>query len=400
MREPRSRRETRSAVLRYLWCSGGSFRPILADHLGLTDASISRIVSELKSEGLVEEAKRTAPYQGGPSSFLTLSNALHVGTMEFSGGRVHIGVGSLTGEIRFSEWLDLPDGAGPEGVKTTYRRALHQLADHLRRAGIGLRQLAVSIPGYHETLHANPIIALNPAELLAEIQGALPAVALLAANSIVTRAVAHRLKLGVDLPGGPYFYTFAGHGVAAALVDDFATSGDVAVCEIGHMVLDPRGPRCRCGHSGCLEAYVSTTAVAPAIGLREHDLLAMGGWQASRLKLSARARADLAARLVRLGHAIGNALNLTPIRRVVVAGWPAELGDDMHAGVLGGIEASLFGGAAAVNLTFTKAELGREPAAGLALATYAYLQRGAMRPTEAARDMAAHHLIERQGGGQ
>ncbi|MEZ2410134.1 putative NBD/HSP70 family sugar kinase [Bosea sp. OAE752] len=395
MREPRSRRETRSAVLRYLWCSGGSFRPALADHVGLTDASISRIVAELKSERLIDESKRTAPYQGGPSSFLTLSNDLYVGTIEFSGSRVHIGVGSLTGEIRFSEWLDLPDGAEPETVRSTYRRALHQLTDHLHRAGIRLCQLAVSIPGYHEDLRANPIIALDPAELLREIQAALPSVPLLAANSIVTRAVAHRLKLGVDLAGGPYFYTFVGHGVAAALVDDFASSGEVAACEIGHMVLDPRGPRCRCGHSGCLEAYVSTAAVAPAIGLREQDLLAMDEWQAGRLKLSARAQADLAARLARLGHAIGNALNLTPIRRVVVAGWPAELGEKMHASVLGGIEASLFGGAAAVNLTFANAELGREPAAGLALATHAYLQRGAMRPAEAAENRAAHNFIKR-----
>lgn len=395
MRGPRSRRETRSAVLRYLWCSGGSFRPELADKIGLTDASISRIVAELKSEGLVDETRRTAPYQGGPSSFLTLSKDRHVGAIEFSSGRVHIGVGSLTGEIRFSEWLELPDGADPQTVGSTYRRALQQLTGHLRRAGLQLCQIAVSIPGYHEDLQANPIIALDPGAILADIQAALPGVALLAANSIVTRAVAHRLKLGVSLAGGPYVYTFVGHGVAAALVDDFAASGDVAPCEIGHMVLDPRGPRCRCGHSGCLEAYVSTAAVAPVIGIREQDLLAMGEWRAGRLKLPARARGELSARLTRLGLAIGNALNLTPIRRVVVAGWPAELGDQADAAIRGGIDASLFGGASAVELCFSNAELGREPAAGLALATYAYLQRGAMRTEEAATDIATDNQAER-----
>lgn len=394
MRGPRSRRETRSALLRYLWCSGGSFRPALADNIGLTDASISRIVADLKAERLVDESRRTAPYQGGPSSFLTLSKNHHVGAFEFSSGRVHIGVGSLTGEIRFSEWLELPDGAEPEIVEGTCRRALRQLADYVRRAGIELCQIAVSIPGYHEDLRSNPIIALDPGAILADIQAALPGVALLAANSIVTRAVAHRLKLGVSLAGGPYFYSFVGHGVAAALVDDFAASGDVAPCEIGHMVLDPRGPRCRCGHSGCLEAYVSTAAIAPVIGIREQDLLTMGEWRAGRLKLSARARGDLTARLARLGLAIGNALNLTPVRRVVVAGWPAELGDQAHAAILGGIEASLFGGASAVNLTFSNAELGREPAAGLALATYAYLQRGAMRSEKPADGIATENPAE------
>lgn len=395
MRVPRSRRETRSAVLRYLWCSGGSFRPALSDKTGLTDASISRIVADLKAENLVEETRLTAPYQGGPSAFLTLSKDRHVGAVEFSSGRVHVGVGSLTGEIRFSEWLELPDDADLETVRATYRRALHQVTDYVRRTGIQLRQIAVSIPGYHEDLPVNPIIAIDPAGILADIQTAQPGVALLAANSIMTRAVAHQLKLGVSLVGGPYLYVFVGHGVAAALVDDFAVSGDVAPCEIGHMVLDPRGPRCRCGHSGCLEAYVSTAAIAPAIGVREQDLLAMGAWQTGRLKLSARSRGDLSTRLVRLGHALGNTLNLTPIRRVVVAGWPAELGDQAPEAVRVGIDASLFGGASTVNLAFSNAELGREPAAGLALATYAYLQRGAMRAEELAADIVTNDPAQR-----
>lgn len=395
MRVPRSRRETRSAVLRHLWCSGGSFRPALADRTGLTDASISRIVAELKAEQLIDETRLTAPYQGGPSAFLTLSKDRHVGAVEFSSGRVHVGVGSLTGEIRFSEWLDLPDGADRETVRASYRRALHQLTDHVQRTGIALHQIAVSIPGYHEDLRVNPIIAIDPANILADIQAAQPGVALLAANSIMTRAVAHQLKLGVGLSAGPCLYVFVGHGVAAALIDDFAASGDVAPCEIGHMVLDPRGPRCRCGHSGCLEAYVSTAAIAPAIGVREQDLLAMGAWQTGRFKLSARGRGDLATRLVRLGHALGNALNLTPVRRVVVAGWPAELGDQARDAVLGGIDASLFGGASTVTLGFSNAELGREPAAALALATYAYLQRGAMRAEELAADIVTDNPVQR-----
>ncbi|WP_324133197.1 ROK family protein [Bosea sp. (in: a-proteobacteria)] len=367
----------------------------MSDKTGLTDASISRIVADLKAENLVEETRLTAPYQGGPSAFLTLSKDRHVGAVEFSSGRVHVGVGSLTGEIRFSEWLELPDDADLETVRATYRRALHQVTDYVRRTGIQLRQIAVSIPGYHEDLPVNPIIAIDPAGILADIQTAQPGVALLAANSIMTRAVAHQLKLGVSLAGGPYLYVFVGHGVAAALVDDFAVSGDVAPCEIGHMVLDPRGPRCRCGHSGCLEAYVSTAAIAPAIGVREQDLLAMGAWQTGRLKLSARSRGDLSTRLVRLGHALGNTLNLTPIRRVVVAGWPAELGDQAPEAVRVGIDASLFGGASTVNLAFSNAELGREPAAGLALATYAYLQRGAMRAEELAADIVTNDPAQR-----
>ena len=86
--------------------------------------------------------------------------------------------------------------------------------------------------------------------------------------------------------------------------------------------------------------------------------------------------------------------NLMPVRRVMVAGWPAEFGDEAHAGILGGIEGSLFGGASAVNITFSNAELGREPAAGIALATYAYLHRGAMQPEALAGEITTDNLTE------
>jgi len=32
--------------------------------------------------------------------------------------------------------------------------------------------------------------------------------------------------------------------------------------EIGHMIIDPNGPKCRCGNYGCLEAFSSGTAIA------------------------------------------------------------------------------------------------------------------------------------------
>ncbi len=35
--------------------------------------------------------------------------------------------------------------------------------------------------------------------------------------------------------------------------------------EIGHIILDPNGPTCGCGHKGCLEAYISGPALAKKI---------------------------------------------------------------------------------------------------------------------------------------
>ncbi len=58
--QPRSRRQTRAAILTHLLQSGGSFRPPLAKAVRLSEASLSRILFDLKAEGLIEEVRRPA----------------------------------------------------------------------------------------------------------------------------------------------------------------------------------------------------------------------------------------------------------------------------------------------------------------------------------------------------
>lgn len=376
MRGAWSRQETRAAVLSYLWCSGGSFRPSLTEDIGLTDASISRIVADLRAEGLVDETKRTAPYRGGPSTFLTLGKNHRVGTVELSNSRVHLGVGNLAGDILFSERHDLPDGAAADEAERAAAAAIAALADWAARPAAGLEHIAVSIPGYHPDQPANPIVALRPSFIDRQLRELLPGIAVTLANSIVTRAIAHRLQMGIGHGGGAYFYVFAGHGVAGAFVDELAESGEVVPCEIGHMVFDRRGPRCRCGHSGCLEAHVSTAAIAPILDRTEAELLAPGERWDAGTGISAKAAAELEERLTRLGLAIGNALNLSRIRRVVIAGWPSGFQEKGRLAILAGIDASLLGGAGGVELSFSATGLGREPASGLALAAFSFIRGG------------------------
>ena len=69
--QPRSRRQTRAAILGHLLQSGGRFRPPLAKAVRL-----SRILFDLKAEGLIEEVRRPAPYVGGPTGLVSLDNAV------------------------------------------------------------------------------------------------------------------------------------------------------------------------------------------------------------------------------------------------------------------------------------------------------------------------------------
>lgn len=392
MRKARSRIDTRSAVLSYLWCSGGSFRPALAENTGLTEASVSRIVSELKAEGVVDEMRRTAPYQGGPSVFITLSKNVCVGVFELSNNRIHAAVGTLTGEILYSARHSLPDGLDAPAVDAALSRAVVELSEWTRRSDIVVEQLAVSIPGYHPDQSHNPILALDPTRLERRLDAAFPKAPASFANSMVTRAVAHRLQGGQDDFHDPYLFVFTGHGVGAAFVEDFASSASVEPCEIGHMVVDIEGPRCRCGHAGCLETYVSTAALADILKVQEADLIARGDRWVQEFNVSPKARREIQGRLVRLGVAIGNTLNVSRFRRVVVTGWPSALPEEDRAAVRDAIERSLLGGSGGIDIAFAPASLGREPASGLALATFSFIQRGGARlhtPGEAGKAIGA-----------
>lgn len=54
-----------------------------------------------------------------------------------------------------------------------------------------------------------------------------------------------------------------GTGVGGALIMDGALyrGANGSAGELGHLVVDPRGPRCGCGARGCLEAFVGTAGI-------------------------------------------------------------------------------------------------------------------------------------------
>ncbi len=377
-----TRLETRRAVLGYLWCSRGAFRPEIVNAVGLTEASISRIVAELKAGGVLEESKRTALYQGGTSAFFSLSKNIHIGAFEISNSRIHVGVGTLAGDIIHADRHELPDGSSSDHVKAVMLRAVLDLRRWATDRGIALEQIAVSIPGFHPGKSGNAIIALDPDLVAKAIADSFPAVPVTFANSIITRAVLHRLQLGAGHAGGTYLHVFAGHGIGAALVNELAESGSIQPMEIGHMVLDMNGPPCRCGHRGCLEAFASTLRIAEALRIEENAILAAGDRWASEMRIPAKPMKTIHDMLVRIGVAIGNAVNLVPVQRVVVTGWPAGLPGDTLAFIRDGVGRSLLGPLAGLDLSVAPAAMGREPASGLALAAYAFLQNGGERPAD------------------
>ena len=156
------------------------------------------------------------------------------------------------------------EGSGGAGVTAATATVVRDLA---AAAGIEARRLAVvgvGIPGMVDSdagavRHAVNLgidgnrVALGAA--LAESLGVPVGVE----NDVNAAAVGAAALLGVD----DLVYLSIGTGIAAGAVLDgrLRRGANGAAGEIGHLAVDPDGPRCACGQRGCLETVASGAAI-------------------------------------------------------------------------------------------------------------------------------------------
>lgn len=387
--QPRSRRQTRAAILGHLLQAGGTFRPPLARAVRLSEASLSRILFDLKAEGLIEEVRRPAPYVGGPTGLVSLDGSVALAGLELTGQWLSIGVGGLSGELSYTERLPLSAKPNVESVGRVFREALTLLRDWTRRRRIRLAQIGVTIPGLGRLSEfGNPIIPCDVGRIRYMFGEMFANVPVEFTNSVVAHATFHRCRTESYPFNAAHLFVFVGQGVAGAWVDDPVETDALQPIELGHMVFGTDGPRCRCGHHGCIEAYTSLPALAELLGVPEPELLQLGSDWVTAIPISSRVRQELRHRLYRLGLAIGNTLNVKPSHGVAISGWPSLLAEDDRKALVDGVDASLLGGRkdAQVSLAFVPPSNGNDPQAALAFAAFCLTSRGGMpaASTEAA----------------
>ncbi len=128
-------------------------------------------------------------------------------------------------------------------------------------------------------------------------------------------------------------------GAGLVLAGDLYTGNSGGAGEVGHMVIDPNGPRCSCGNMGCLEAMAGGQAVIAwtrqALKAQGREQLATGQGLTLHAVVEAATMGDVAAlSAVRqageyLGLATVGLVNTLNPRRVVIGGWLAETGDTL-----------------------------------------------------------------------
>jgi predicted NBD/HSP70 family sugar kinase len=318
-------------VVRAVRMAGSLTQAEIARTTGLSAATVSNIVRELKDGGTVEVTPTSAGGRRARSVSLSGDAGIVIG-VDFGHTHLRVAVGNLAHQVlaEEAEPLDV-DASSEEG----FDRAEALVKRLIAATGIGQDKVVgvgLGVPGPIDvssgTLGSTSILpgwtGINPSEELAGRLGV----------PVYVDNDANLGALGELVWGGgrgvkDLAYIKVASGVGAGLVIDgqiYRGPGGTAG-EIGHITLDESGPVCRCGNRGCLETFTAARYVLPLLQPSHGADLTM-----ERVVQLAREGDPGCRRVIgdvgrHIGSGVANLCNLLNPSRVVLGGDLAEAGE-------------------------------------------------------------------------
>ncbi|TLQ43141.1 ROK family transcriptional regulator [Streptomyces marianii] len=318
-------------VVRAVRLAGSLTQAEIARSTGLSAATVSNIVRELKDGGTVEVTPTSAGGRRARSVSLSGDAGIVVG-VDFGHTHLRVAIGNLAHQVlaEESEPLDV-DASSAQG----FDRAEQLVKRLIEATGIGQDKIVgvgLGVPGPIDvetgTLGSTAILpgwsGINPSE---ELSGRL-GVPVYVDNDANLGALGE-LVWGSGRGVGDLAYIKVAGGVGAGLViagQIYRGPGGTAG-EIGHITLDESGPVCRCGNRGCLETFAAAPYVLPLLRPSHGPDLTM-----ERVVQLAREGDPGCRRVVsdvgrHIGSGVANLCNLLNPSRVVLGGSLAEAGE-------------------------------------------------------------------------
>jgi predicted NBD/HSP70 family sugar kinase len=243
-------------------------RAQIARVLKLTRSTVSAIAADLIQQGLVVEVGTTAVGDRGgrPGAKLALNprGASFLGA-EFSDDHITVLGLALEGTEVVRSRQDFKPGESLEWIIAQLARMVVQVRAENEADLPSLQGLGISVPGMlHGDGHVSWLPGLHWQEF--DIAGYLEqklGIPVIIENDANASAMAELLFGREDVPGD-FLYLLLDSGVGSGIVVDRSLyrGADGSSGEVGHMRLDPTGPRCgHCGGSGCFETMVNADAL-------------------------------------------------------------------------------------------------------------------------------------------
>src|SRR5215469_7187377 len=323
------RRENRAAVLWSLYLSQPRSRQDLSTATGLSAASVTNVVRELLDEGIVIETGQADSDGGRPRALLGMNPGYgYVIGVDVGETRTRVELFDLTMTGRAK--AEYPLDPYKHDVDVVVSQILTGLSAVLGDSGIGhsaVLGVGVGVPG---------IIEQRP-EVLVHGQtygwDAVPLGRLLRAHTDLPLYFDNGAKtmgqaemwFGAGRGARNAVVVLIGSGVGASLISGGTTyqGATSSAAELGHIVVVVGGRKCRCGSTGCLEAYAGAEAILERYG---RPMAAADQEAALAELIEATATSPLAVAILEetsryLGVGIAGLINLFNPERVILGGW-------------------------------------------------------------------------------
>lgn len=294
-RSSRLRELSRALVLRQLTDTGPQTQADLVGATGLSRATVTSIVDELRADGRatvkVDSASRG---RGRPPALVQLATDTHVVIgVDFGHAHLAVAVANLGGSILAERHEPMDVHHAPEVSLDRAAALIAELIDDI--AGRGITEtpvmVGVGVPGPIEVIHSSGTASNNPGgndtpgvrvcagTVLPSWAGYDPAaqlasrtgLAVMAENDANLGALGeHRFGAGRGVENIVFVKISSGIGTGLILGGRLYRGSRGAAGEIGHVQVREDGALCRCGSRGCLETVSSADAalalLAPAHG--------------------------------------------------------------------------------------------------------------------------------------
>jgi predicted NBD/HSP70 family sugar kinase/biotin operon repressor len=330
------RERNRLRVVDALRERGAISRADIARQTGLSRSTVSSLVADLQAAGLVVEREVAAgprgPEGGRPPVLIALDQSAGalVG-IDFGHSHARIAVADLSFTVLAERVAEIDvDTAGHDALDL----AAGVAAQLLEEAGVdGGRVLAagMGLPGPIDRgtglVHSRAILpSLDGIDTAAEMEQRLGLPVHLDNDANVGALGESTFGAGAGVEVMAYLRLSAGIGAGLVIGGRPFRGARGVAGEIGHVLVDPQGPICRCGNRGCLETFASPPALCELLR-RSHGPITVPRLLALAADGDAGCRRVIhdAGRVV--GRAVADLCNFINPDLVVVGGELSAAGD-------------------------------------------------------------------------
>ena len=265
------------SVLEGVFWSHGPSREALSSRLSFSKTRANAVVAGLIEQGWLDEVGQRASSGGRRAETLQLHRGLGV-LLCADLGATSVEVAVLTPDLqvlaRHGEAIDVRDGPGI--VLSRMRTLMREL---LARGGLKARQvigIGVGVPGPVDfasgQLVEPPLMPQWDSYSIRDDLRADYDAPVWVDNDVNLMALGELWRLKRALPNFLVIKVGTGIGCGVVCHGEVYRGANGSAGDVGHICVDPGGPRCHCGNLGCVE----TMAAGPAIA-RQATEAAQGG---------------------------------------------------------------------------------------------------------------------------